>query len=347
MSFAYPYILLLLLGVPVYIALYLFGRAARRKKLNLFGRSESLMKLMPLVSPYKPPLKLILQCLAYTMLVIALARPWGGVKSENTVKEGIEVVIAIDASNSMLAPSSGEKGAPDRMRMAKMTLEKLINRLNDDRVGLIELAGDAYTLIPVTNDYISAKMFLNSITPDQMPSQGTNIAAAIDMATRSFSTSKDVGKAIILLTDAEELENPDDVMKAVETAAASHIQIDVIGVGGSEPMQIPDGRHGFMMDPSTGQPVRTTLNEDLAIEIAEKGGGIYVNASSKGCLNELEKQMDKVAKTALEGSFTAVHDELYSLFGWLALVFILLDILIVDSKFGWLDRITFFKKEED
>lgn len=345
MSFAYPYILLLLLGVPVYIGLYLWARHDRQRKLSLFGRRESLARLMPLVSPYKPPLKLILQCLAYTMIVIALARPWGGVKSENTVKEGIEVVIAVDASNSMLAPSSTDEGAPDRMRMAKMMLEKLINRLNDDRVGLIEFAGDAYTLIPVTNDYVSAKMFLNSINPDQMPSQGTNIAAAIDLATRSFSDSKDIGKAIILLTDAEELENPDGVVQAVERAARENIQIDVIGVGGSEPVEIPEGR-GSMIDPATGAPVRTALNEDLAIRIAQMGKGIYVNASNKGSLNELEKQMDKVAKTALEGSFTAVHDELYALFGWLALVFILLDIFVVDSKFGWLDRITFFKKEE-
>ena len=270
MSFAYPYILLLLLGVPVYVGLYLWARHDRQRKLSRFGRRESLARLMPLVSPYKPPLKLILQCLAYTMIVIALARPWGGVKSENTVKEGIEVVIAVDASNSMLAPSSTDDGAPDRMRMAKMMLEKLINRLNDDRVGLIEFAGDAYTLIPVTNDYVSAKMFLNSINPDQMPSQGTNIAAAIDMATRSFSDSKDVGKAIILLTDAEELENPDGVVQAVERAAKQNIQIDVIGVGGSEPVQIPEGR-GYMIDPSTGAPVRTALNEDLAIRIAQMG----------------------------------------------------------------------------
>lgn len=346
MSFAYPYILLLLLGVPFYIGLYLWGRASRRKKLRAFGRLESLEHLMPDVSPYKPPLKLTLQCLAYAMLVIALARPWGGVKTEKTTKEGIEVVIAVDASNSMLAPSSTEKGAPDRMRMAKMSLEKLINRLNDDRVGLIEFAGDAYTLIPVTNDYVSAKMFLNSISPDQVANQGTNIAAAIDMATRSFSDDKDVGKAIILLTDAEELENPEGVMQAVDQAAKKNIQIDVIGVGGSEPMEIPQGRSGHFLDPETGQPVRTALNEDLAIKIAERGNGIYVNASNKNSLNELEKQMDKVAKTALEGSLSAVHDELYALFGWLALVFILLDIVVVDSKFGWLDRITFFKKEE-
>lgn len=345
MSFAYPYILFLLLGVPVYVILYVMARASRKRKLKIFGREESLQRLMPLVSPYKPPLKLILQLCAYSLIVIALARPWGGVKSVSNVKEGIEVVIAVDASNSMLAPSSAEKGSPDRMRMAKMILEKLINRLYNDRVGLIEYAGEAYTLIPVTNDYISAKMFLNSITPGDIQSQGTNISSAIEMATRSFSESKEIGKAIILITDAEELEDASHVMETVKKAASNGIQVNVVGVGSNTPVNIPQGS-SYMLDPTTGQPVETRLNEDLALEIAKAGHGIYVNASNKDSLNELEKQMDKVSKTALESSFTASHDELYAFFAWGALFFILLDILVVDSKFGWLDRITFFKKED-
>lgn len=344
MSFAYPYILLLLLGIPVYIGLYFGSRFSRRRRLAKFGRPEVVANLMPDVSPYKPAIKLTLQCLAYACIVIALARPWGGVKSQSTTKEGIEVVIAVDASNSMLAPSSTKEGAPNRMRMAKMVLEKLISRLNNDRVGLIEYAGNAYTLIPVTNDYVSAKMFLNSITPDQMPSQGTNIAAAIEMATRSFTDNKDIGKSIILITDAEELENPEGVMHAVEAAEKRNIQINVIGVGGEEPVKIPEGR-GYMIDPTTGQPVETALNEDLALSIAENGKGIYVNAANKNCLSELEKQMDKVAKTALEGSMAVVHDELYGIFAWFALIFILLDIFVVDSKISWLDKFTFFRKE--
>lgn len=344
MSFAYPYILLLLLGVPVYVGLYLWSRAARRRDLNKFGRSMSASRLMPLVSPYKPPLKLVLQLLAYSMMVVALARPWGGVKSATNVKEGIEVVIAVDASNSMLAPSSSESGAPDRMRMAKMMLEKLINRLDNDRVGLIEYAGDAYTLIPVTGDYVSAKMFLNSISPEDISNQGTNIAAAIDMAGRSFTDSKEIGKSLILITDAEELEDPKSVMEAVKKIADKGVQVNVIGVGGSSPVKIPQGG-GYMIDPATGSPVETTLNEDLALQIAKAGGGIYVNASNKDALGELEKQMDKVTKSALESNFTAVHDELYALFASLAVLCILLDIVIVDRKFMWLDKITFFKKE--
>lgn len=178
-SFAYPKLLLLLLLVPAFVALYAWARYARRKNLRKFGNIKVLGPLMPEVSPYKPPIKITLQMIALGLMIIALARPWGGVKDEKTVKEGIEVVIAVDASNSMLASSTGEENGIDRMRTAKLVLEKLINRLDNDRVGLIVYAGDAYTLIPVTSDYVSAKMFLNSIDPYQIDNQGTNIAEII------------------------------------------------------------------------------------------------------------------------------------------------------------------------
>lgn len=345
MSFAYPYILLLLLGVPVFILLYIYGRRSRRRKLQKFGTSPALPALMPDVSPYKPAIKLTLQLLAYSCLVIALARPWGGVKNDNTVKEGIEVVIAVDASNSMLAPSSAEPGAPDRMRMAKMMLEKLIGRLNNDRVGLIEYAGNAYTLIPVTNDYVSAKMFLNSIDPSQIADQGTNITGAIDMAVNSFSDNKNIGKALILITDAEELEDKESVMKAAADAGRRGIQVDVVGVGSSTPVTVPEG-NGVMMDPETGEAVRTALNEDLAAEIAKAAKGIYVNASNSEALSELERQLDTLKKAAMESSLYSQHDELFPIFAWLALALIIIDILLLERKIGWLDRITFFKKEE-
>lgn len=345
-SFAYPKFLLLLLLVPAFVALYAWARYARARKLKKFGRPDVLGPLMPEVSPYKPPIKITLQMIALTLLVIAFARPWGGVRDEKTVKEGIEVVIAVDASNSMLASSTSDEKGIDRMRTAKLILEKLINRLDNDRVGLIVYAGDAYTLIPVTSDYVSAKMFLNSIDPSQITNQGTNITAAIDMAAKSFSADKKIGKAIILITDAEDLEDQQSVMDAAKTAARNGIQIDVVGLGSISPVTIPVKGGGLMIDPDTGEPVRTALNEDLATEIASAGKGIYVNASNNDALNELDKQLDTVKKTAIESSFSALHDELFPIFVWIALVFIILDIFVLDRKISWLDRITFFKKEE-
>lgn len=345
-SFAYPSLLLLLLLVPAFVCLYAWARYARSRNLKKFGRPKVLASLMPETSPYKPPIKITLQMLALALVVIALARPWGGVKDEKTVKEGIEVVIAVDASNSMLASSTSDERGIDRMRTAKLILEKLINRLDNDRVGLIIYAGDAYTLIPVTSDYVSAKMFLNSIDPSQLTNQGTNITAAIDMATKSFSEDKKIGKAIILITDAEDLEDQQSVMDAAKAAARNGIQLDVVGLGSVTPVPIPLKGGGYLINPETGEPVRTALNEDLATEIASAGKGIYVNASNNDALNELDKQLDTVKKTALESSFSAVHDELFAIFVWFALGFLVADIFVLDRKIGWLDKITFFKKEE-
>jgi len=345
-SFAYPKLLMLLLLVPAFVALYAWARYARSKKLHKFGKPKVLASLMPEESPYKPPVKLSLQMLALAMIIIAFARPWGGVKDEKTVKEGIEVVIAVDASNSMLASSTSDEKGIDRMRTAKLILEKLINRLDNDRVGLIVYAGDAYTLIPVTSDYVSAKMFLNSIDPSQISNQGTDMTAAIDMATKSFSEDKKIGKAIILITDAEDLEDSQSVMDAAKAAARNGIQLDVVGLGTTTPVPIPMKGGGYLVNPETGEPVRTALNEDLATEIASAGKGIYVNASNNDALNELDKQLDTVKKTALESSFSAIHDELFPIFVWIAIALMVLDIFVLDRKIGWLDKITFFKKEE-
>lgn len=343
-SFAYPKLLLLLLLVPLFVVLYGWARYARRRKLAKFGKKESISTLMPEVSPYKPPIKITLEMAALALVIIAFARPWGGVKDQKTEKEGIEVVIAVDASNSMLASATDDENGPDRMRTAKLMLEKLINRLDNDRVGLIIYAGSAYTLIPVTNDYVSAKMFLNSIDPSQIADQGTNMTSAIEMATASFTENKNIGKAIIMITDAEELDNAEGVMEAARTAAKNGIQMDVIGVGTSTPVTIKQVG-GPMIDDETGEPVRTALNEDLAAEVAKAGKGIYVNAGNRDALNELDKQLDTLKKSTLESSLYAVHDELFPIFVWLAIALLVIDIFILDRKISWLDKITFFKKE--
>lgn len=344
-SFAYTKVLYLLLLVPLYIGLYILARYSRRKKLKRFGKLVSLMPLMPEVSDYKAPLKICVQMAALSLLIIAMARPWGGIKNQKTTKEGIEVIIAVDASNSMLASVSSEDNGTSRMRTAKFTLEKLINRLDNDRVGLIVYANSAYTLIPVTNDYVSAKMFLNSIDPAQIKDQGTNITAAIDMAMNSFSDNKNIGKALILITDAEELEDKEGVMKAASEAGRKGIQVDVVGVGSSTAVTVPEGNGGVMIDPETGSPVRTALNEDLAAEIAKNAKGIYVNASNRDALSELDRQLDTLKKASLEASVYSQHDELFWIFALLSLALAVADIFLLERKISWLDKITFFKKE--
>ena len=245
-SFAYPKILYLLVLVPLYVALYVLARYSRRRNLKRFGKIAYLLPMMPEVSDYKGPLKICVQSLALAMLIVACARPWGGVRNQKTTKEGIEVVIAVDASNSMLASATDDDKGTSRMRTAKFTLEKLINRLDNDRVGLIVYANSAYTLIPVTNDYVSAKMFLNSIDPTQIKDQGTNISAAIDMAVNSFSDNKNVGKALILITDAEELEDKETVMTTAANAGKKGIQVDVVGIGSTTPVTVPENETEVM-----------------------------------------------------------------------------------------------------
>lgn len=344
LTFAYPRLLLLLLLVPLFVALFFWTRWLRRRNLARFGKKESLAPLMPDVSPYKPPVKITVRMAALAMIIIALCRPWGGLSQTNTTRQGIEVIIAVDASNSMLASSTDSPEGIDRMHMAKLALERLIDNLGNDRVGLVVYAGNAYTLIPVTNDYTSAKMFLNSIDPSMVEDQGTNISAAINLAANSFSKSKDIGKAIVLLTDAEELEDAAAVADAVRNAQKQKIQVDVLGVGSDKPMPVPSPS-GPLLDPDTGEPVQTALNEDLAIDIARQGKGIYVNAANKNAVTELDKKLDELQKKSLESSFLAVHDELFTIFVWAALALIVIDIFILDRKITWLDRFTFFKKE--
>lgn len=344
-SFAYPNLLLLLLLVPTFIIIYIWARYTRKRNMSKFGKPELLKQLMPEVSQYKPPVKISICMVALAAIIIACARPWGGLKNEQTDKNGIEVVIAIDASNSMLASSNDQPDGPQRMRTTKLMLEKLVNNFHNDRVGLIVYAANAYALVPITSDYVSARMFLNSIDPSIISDQGTNIAAAIDLATRSFSPDKNIGKAIVLITDAEELEDKESVLDAAKNAAKNNIQIDVIGVGSSTPVPIPYNG-SYIIDPETGQPAMTSINEDLAAEIASAGKGIYVNASNSDALSELMTRLSTLKKSSMKSSMYALHDELFPIFLWIALALLILDIFVLERKISWLDKITFFKKED-
>lgn len=344
LSFAYPLYLLLLLVIPAMAAIYLLARRARRKKLDRFGRPDVLRPLMPELSVYKPVIRLSLRLVALTALILAFARPWGGVTEQNTTREGIEVVAVVDASNSMLASATDDADGPSRITAAKLLLERMIDGMSNDRIGLVTFAAQAYSIIPVSSDFASAKSFLGTIDPNQMRLQGTNIADAINVANASFTKGKDVGKAIILFTDVEELDDEEAVMKAVQEAGHNGIQVDVVGVGTAGGNVINTASGVFTDD--QGEIVHTRLNEDLGKKIAKAGSGIYVNAASTNALLLLQKQLREVKRTSLASSHLVLHDELFMYFAALALLCLVADCFMVNRKNTLLHRITFFTKED-
>ena len=341
-SFANPHLLYLLFLLPVVAGLYIIARIARRRKLMRYGRIATLTPLMPDASRYKPGIKLVLQLIAIAALIIVLARPRAGAREEVSEVQGIEVMICLDVSNSMLASSTDDPRGVSRLQRAKLVLEKLIDKLDNDKVGLIVFAGDAYTQLPITSDFVSAKMFLNSISTDMVPTQGTAIGAAVDMAMASFTPDDDMQKAIIIITDGENFE--DDPIAAVQTASKQGIQVDVIGLGSTKGALIPLGKNGQFMRDDNGNPVTTRLNEEMARQIAEEGNGIYVQGASSSVVKDIDEQLKTLATSSLEKVTYMASAEQFPVFAWIALVFLILDIFVLERKFGWLKKINFFSK---
>ena len=330
--FAQPLFLYLLLIVPFLWGLYLYARYRRRKNLAKFGNPAFLSVLSPDVSRWRPFVKIVLQTLAFIVIVFMLARPQFGSKLETVKKKGIEVMVALDVSNSMMARDIN----PTRLDKAKMMLSKLVDDLDNDKVGLIVFAGDAYTQLPITTDYVSAKMFLKSINPQMVPTQGTAIGSAISTAMKSFSPDSPADKAIIVITDGENHEE----------AAEQGIKVDVIGVGSLQGAPIPVGGsdNNFIKD-NAGNVVITKLNEAMAQEIARAGKGIYARAdNTNGALRALQKELDTMKTTELDSKVYSEYNEQFPGLAWIALVILLVDIFLLDRKNGIISKINFFTK---
>lgn len=347
-SFAYPHMLYLLLLIPVIGGLFIWAHWARLRKLERFGQLKVIANLMPDSSRYMGWIKLTIGLFALAFMVIALARPFvpGGEdeKTEEQSTRGIEVMICLDVSNSMLASSTDDPNGVSRLQRAKFILEKLIDKMSDDKVGLIVFAGDSYTQLPITSDYISAKMFLNDISTDMVPTQGTAIGAAIDMAINSFTPDSDFQRAIVIITDGENFE--DNAVEEAKRASDAGIQVDVIGIGTPKgaPIPINSSRNAFMRD-QNGQEVITALNEKMASEIASAGKGIYVSGNNTSVVSDLDAELSKLSKSEYH-RVAAVNPagELFPIAIVIALVLLLIDTLLPYSKIQWLKDINFFSK---
>lgn len=342
-SFAHPGLLWLLFIIPVIVILFMWARYTRREKLKKFGNIKILEPLMPQVSIYNPWIRLTLQMVALAAIIFACARPRAGEKEESERSEGIEVMIAFDISRSMLASATDDTKGISRLDRAKYVLSRLIDKLDNDRVGLIIFAGVAYTQLPITSDFVSAKMYINDLTPDLITSQGTAIGTAIQMAMNSFSPDPNIGKAIIVITDGEDHDG--NAIEMARVAAKEGIQVDVIGIGSTKGSPIPlnSNRNDFLKD-FNGQVVTTALNEEMAKAIAEAGNGIYVTGTSTNALNVLSHQLDHLEKAEFRHVAYKASAEQFPVFGWIAFAFLIVDIFILDRKNGLLERINFFKR---
>lgn len=343
-SFANPEYLYLLILIPVIFGLFLLSRMIRAKNIKKYGNPALLEAQMPDVSKYKPWIKISIQLVALALIVIILARPraMGNSKAETINVQGIEVMVALDVSNSMLASSTDDPNGISRLQQAKLLLEKLIDKLGNDKVGLIVFAGDAYTQIPITADFVSAKMFLSNIEPSMVPTQGTAIGAAIKMAANSFTADDKIQKSIILITDGENHE--DDAVEAAKDAHDKGVQINVLGVGTPKGAPIPIGGKGNYMKDESGNIIITQPNEQIAQDVANAGKGIYVSGTNRDALNVLDARLKELSKSNISKNVFSPNDEQFPVFAWVALALLICDIFVLDRKISWLKNINFFSK---
>jgi Ca-activated chloride channel family protein len=341
-SFGNPEYLYLLILLPVIIALFWFARRARAKKLKKFGQYIIADELMPDVSKYKPWIKLSLELIILALVIVILARPRAGARTEVTKVRGIEAMLCVDVSNSMLASSTDDPKGASRMQRTKLVLDRVIDKLREDKIGLIVFAGNAYTQMPITTDGVSAKMFLNEISTNMVPSQGTAIGSAIKLAMNSFTKNEKTQKAIIIITDGENHE--DDAVAMAKEAKEKGIQVNVVGMGTVRGSQIPL-ENGQLMKDNDGNVVTTRLNETMAKDIAIAGGGLYVSGNSTDAVKILDEQLQKLAKTELETTVYSAHNEQFPVFAWLALIFVIIYLFVDDSKNSWLRKYNFFSKD--
>jgi len=338
--FANPVFLYLLLLLPVLILLYIINEVRKRKALKRLGDVNLVSRLVPEMSTVRPAIKFILQLIAVSAGIIMLSRPQFGSKIEDIKKQGVEVIIALDVSNSMLA----EDIQPDRLTRAKQAISRLVDNLDNDKIGLIVFAGDAYIQIPVTTDYISAKMFLSSINPNMVPKQGTAIGAAIDLGIRSFSPGEGKSKAMIIITDGENHE--DDPVKEAEEASKAGIVIHTLGIGSTEGVPIPiliNGKRDYLKD-ANGNTVVTKLDEEILKKIALTTNGNYVRASNSNIgLDEIFNGIKRMKKQDLESTMYTEYNDQFQIFAAIALFLLLADFIIMERKNRRLANIRLFK----
>ena len=323
--FAQAQYLLLIFLIPVFFIIQALLLRRRRKQIRKFGDEKLVNQMMPSYSKSKVWVRVTLFSIGFFFFVIGLSRPQIGARLKEQEIKGSEIIIAIDVSNSMLA----EDYSPNRLERAKLAVSRLVDKLRDDRIGLVIFAGTSFVQLPVTTDYVSAKMFLNSIDTGSIPIQGTALGDAILTCIRSFSEQSDKSRAIILITDGENHE--DNPVEAAEQAAEMGIKVFTIGVGSPEGKPIP--MNGELLKDKNGDIVVSRLDETILQEVATKGNGAYVRAgNSEFGLNPILDDLKKLEDETYTSVVFEEYDEQFMYFLAIALFFFVLEMLVGDRR---------------
>ena len=336
--FENPTYLWLLLIIPILIIIKIMMWHVQRKKLSRIGNPTLLKELMPDVSRFRPWVKFLLLITALSSLILALARPQFGSKISHEKRNGIEAIIALDISNSMLA----QDVQPSRLDKSKLMIENLINSFINDKIGLVVFAGEAYVQLPITSDYVSAKMFLSDITPSLISAQGTDIARAIRVSLSSFTQQKGVGKAIILITDGE--DNEGGALEAVKEAKEKGVNVFILGVGDSKGAPIPLGNGEYLKD-NHGQTVMTALNENMCKEIAQAGSGTYIHIDNTSLAQEqLNNELSKLQKGDSDAVVYSEYNEQFQIVALFSFILLLIEVCLLERKNPLFKRFNLFKR---
>jgi Ca-activated chloride channel homolog len=334
-----------LLVVPVMLMMYLWKMYQRNKRLNKFADKELISTLSETSSRQKKNFKFTLYLLGLFFLILGIANLQTGSKLKEVKREGSDIMVCLDVSNSMLAQDL----TPNRLERAKIAIEKMINQLQGDRLGIIVFAGQAYVQLPITTDYSAAKLFLESINTKIVPNQGTNIAAAINLALESFGKDEGKNKAIVIITDGENNED-DSVVKSAEEASNNNIVIHTIGVGSEKGVPIPhyvnDAAAGYKKD-KAGNTVVTKLDSKTLEDIAGAAGGVYVHAANSDM--GLETIMDKIAeldKTQMESKQFTDYEDQFQWFLGAALFFLVVELMFTERVSEFWKKLNLFNESK-
>ena len=326
MIFAEPKYLMLLLLISVFFVIQALVLKFRAKRIRRFGDQALVEKLMPSYSKAKVWLRLSLFAIAFLFFILGISRPQMGAILKEHKTRGAEVMVVLDVSNSMLA----QDYSPNRLERAKLAISRMVDKLRDDRVGLIVFAGNSFVQLPITTDYVSAKMFLSSISTESVPIQGTAMGEAISTALRSFSAQSDKSRAIIVITDGENHE--DDPVAAARQAAELGVRVFTIGVGSPQGTMIPMGDGQYLED-REGNPVVTRLDDKVLQDVAEAGKGLYVHAGNREFgLDPIIEEISRMDDEEYNSIVFEEYDELYMYFLAVAFFFLVLEMLIGDRR---------------